>query len=62
MQSLKEENERLCDKCQQLENRVVLVKLPHALEQYGRRNNLVVFGIPDSVQDSDLESTVTSIL
>ena len=63
MQSLKEENERLCDKCQQLENRVVLVKLSHdALEQYGRRNNLVVFGIPDSVQDSDLESTVTSIL
>ena len=60
---LQEEIVRLCDKCQQLENRVVLVKLPHdALEQYGRRNNLVVFGIPDSVQDSDLESTVTSIL
>ena len=60
---LQEENVRLCDKCQQLENRVVLVKLSHdALEQYGRRNNLVIFGIPDSVQDSYLESTVTSIL
>ena len=33
-----------------------------ALEQYGRRNNLVISGIPDSVQDSELESTVTSIL
>ena len=33
-----------------------------ALEQYGRRNNLVISGIPDSVQDSELELTVTSIL
>ena len=46
-----------------LENRVVLIESSHdALQQYGRRNNLVIFGIPDSVQDSDLESTVTSIL
>ena len=33
-----------------------------ALELYSRRNNLVISSIPDSVQDSDLESTVTSIL
>ena len=33
-----------------------------ALEQYGRRNNLVISSIPDSVQDSDPESTMTSIL
>ena len=33
-----------------------------ALEQYSRRNNLVISGISDSVQDSELESTVTSIL
>ena len=32
-----------------------------ALEQNGRRNK-VISGIPDSVQDSDLELTVTSIL
>ena len=25
------------------------------LEQEGRRNNLLISGIPDSVQDSDLE-------
>ena len=33
-----------------------------APEQYVKRNNLRVSGIPDCVQDSDLESTVTSIL
>ena len=60
---LQEENERLRDKCQQLENKVTLIELSHdALEQYGRRNNLVISGIPDSVQDSDFESTVSSIL
>ena len=42
---------------------MALIESSHdALEQYGRRNNLVISGIPDSVQDSDLESTVTSIL
>ena len=60
---LLEENGRLCVKCQQLENRVTLIESFHdALKQYGRRNNLAISGIPDSVQDSDLESTVTSNL
>ena len=60
---LQEENERLRVKCQQLENRLAFIESSHdALEQYGRRNNLVISGIPDSVQDSELESTVTSIL
>ena len=41
----------------------LLIESSHdALEQYGRRNNLVISGIPDSVQDSELESTVTSTL
>ena len=44
-------------------NRVALIESSHdAFEQYGRRNNLVISDIPDSVHDSDLESTVTSIL
>ena len=60
---LQEENERLRDKCQQLEKRVALIESSHdALEQYGRRNNLVISGIPDSVQNSDLELTVASVL
>ena len=60
---LQEENERLLVKCRQLENRVAFIESYHdALEQYGRRNDLVISGIPDCVQDSELESTVTSIL
>ena len=50
---LSDKNGRLHDKCQQLENRVALTKSSHdALEQYGRGNNLVISGIPDSIQDS----------
>ena len=46
-----------------MENRVTLIESSHyALEQYGRRNNLVISGIPDSVQISDLKSTAASIL
>ena len=60
---LLEENERLCVKCQQLVNRMALIESFHdALRQYGRRSNLAISRIPDSVQDSDLESTVTSNL
>ena len=60
---LQEENERLRDKCKQVENRVDFIESSHdALEQYGRRNNLVISGIPDSVQNSDLELTVASVL
>ena len=60
---LQEENERLYDKCQQLDNRAALIESSHdAFEQDSRRNNLVISDIPDSVQDSVVESTVTSIL
>ena len=53
---LQENNEILRDKCQQLENRVALIESSHdVLEQYGNRNNLVISGIPDSVQGSDPE-------
>ena len=31
------------------------------LEQYGRRNNIEITGIPDTVQDNELESKVTEI-
>ena len=46
-----------------MEKKVVSLetKLNH-LDQYGRRNNLVLSGIPDTVEDKDLESTVSSIL
>ena len=55
IKGLQEENERLCDKCQKLESTVTLNGSSHdTLEQYGRRNNMVISGIPDSVQDFDL--------
>ena len=46
-----------------MEKKVVSLetKLNH-LDQYGRRNNLVLSGIPNTVEDKDLESTVSSIL
>ena len=34
----------------------------NVLEQYGRRNNIVVLGIPGHVSERDLEETVTSVL
>ena len=37
------------------------IKLNH-FDQYGRRSNLVLSGIHDTVEDKDLESTVSSIL
>ena len=32
------------------------------VEQYGRRNNTVISGIPDDISDNDLESTVSGIM
>ena len=50
---LQEEKERLYDTCPQLVNRVAGTECSHdVLEQYGRRNNLVVSGIPDKTQNS----------
>ena len=34
----------------------------NVLEQYGRRNNIVISGIPGHVSERDLEETVISVL
>ena len=34
----------------------------NSLGQYGRRNNLVISGIPKSIPDNQLENTVSLIL
>ena len=31
------------------------------LEQYGRRKNIEITGIPDNIQDNELENKVTGI-
>ena len=61
IKNLQEDNAKLHAKCNYLEKVVSLeAKLNH-LDQYGRRNNLVLSGIPDTVEDKDLESTKPSI-
>ena len=60
---LQEENKKLLEKCSKLENDVISNESSvNALEQYGRRNNIVVSGIPLHVSDRDLEETVISVL
>ena len=58
---LQDENELLRAKCSRLENKVVSLESSiNQVEQYGRRNNIVISGIPDDI--SDLESTVVDIM
>ena len=57
------ENQRLRDKVINLEKRVISMEVGGNLsEQYGRRNNLKMTGIPDDVEDEDLEEKVIKIL
>ena len=60
---LQEENKKLQEKCSKLENDVISNESSvNALEQYGRRNNIVASGIPVHVSYRDLEETVISVL
>ena len=60
---LQEENALLRSRCSKLEDNVVsLESSVNQVEQYGRRNNIVISGIPDDVADDELEDTVTSIM
>ena len=59
---LQEEN-KLQEKCNKLENDIVSNESSaNTLEYYGRRNNIVVSGIPGDVSERDLEETVISVL
>ena len=60
---LQKGNEKLRDKCPKLENKLNTVETSlDALHQYRRSNDIVITGIPDSVQETDLESTMPSII
>ena len=60
---LQDENEKMRAKCSTLENKVVTLEQNlNWLGQYGRRNNLVLSGIPENIPDNQLEDTVASIL
>ena len=63
IKQLQEENELLCSRCSKLENKVVsLEQLVNQVKQYGRRNNIVIAGIPGDITDNNLEDAVTSIM
>ena len=63
IKDLQIENQRLRDKVINLEKRVISLEVGgNLLEQYGRRNNLEMTGIPDDVEDEDLEEKVIKIL
>ena len=62
IKNLQIENERLKNQVSYLNKKVVSLEANHnILEQYGRRNNIEIAGIPDSVQDNQLEKKVIEI-
>ena len=60
---LRDENTILRDRCSKLEQKIVEFEYStNNLEQYGRRNNMVISGIPDSIDVNQLEESVAKIL
>ena len=60
---LQDENKLHRAKCSKLENKIVSLEPSiNQVEQYGRRNNIAISGIPDDISDNDLESTVVDIM
>ena len=60
---MQDENQRLQEKCKKLEIRVRDVDIDiSTLNQYERRKNIVCVGTLKSIEDKQLESTVTSII
>ena len=60
---LQDENVILRNRCSNLEQKLTEFETStNKLEQYGRRNNIIISGIPDSVKTEDLEESVTEIL
>ena len=60
---LQEENQILQQKCNKLEAKIVKRETEqNSFAQYRRRNNIVISGIPDSIDDSNLENTVICMM
>lgn len=60
--TLVEENKNLKQRLSNLETRIITMESEnHALQQYGRQNNIELNGIPYSVADSDIEKEVIDI-
>ena len=62
IEALKEENIKLQKKCEKLEARLFdLEKASNKQDQYTRRNNLEIRGIPADVKDEQLEQKIIGI-
>ena len=62
IKNLQSENKRLIDVFNQLQEKIVsLESKSNSFEQYGRRNNMEMNEIPNSISDGNLESTVANI-
>ena len=62
IKNLQAENERLREKFCSLEGKVTSLEInQNKPEQYGRRNNIEVSGIPDSVKNNCLEKKYISV-
>ena len=62
VKNLQAENEHLREIVRNLETKVTSIEInENMLEQYGRRNNIEVSGIPDSVEDNCLEEKNISL-
>ena len=60
---LQGENVILRDRCSKLEQKLVEFECSiNNVEQYGRRNNIIISGIPDSVDNNQLEESVNELL
>ena len=56
-------NERLRKKINVPENKILILESGYnSLEQYGRRNNIEITGIPDSFPDQNLDERVVDVL
>ena len=63
VKNLQDENKRLKTKVNVLENKIIDLEIQNNnVDQYSRRNNVVISGIPQSVSGNQLEEKVVDIL
>ena len=63
IKNLQDENKRLKTKVNVLENKIIDLEIQNNnLDQYSRRNNVEISGIPQSVSDNQVEEKVVDIL
>ena len=62
IKNIQDENQRSTNKASDLESKVISLESDHNLEQYGRRNNIEISGILNTVSDQNLEQKFIEIL